>query len=301
MRQVGERPTLAGCSAGAGAVPQLIQLMSHDAPRVSQPAAALVSILCPGDVQASEQLFESGGLVMLADELQSGQEHKQLHAVSALAQLSAQPQHASAIVDNGCVSPLLGLLEHRNQELKSYAAIAFGNLCSSGALAPSRLQHPSMLPHVVSLLSSSNGLAKAPAAGAIAAMAAQPHSRQAVYQLGGLAPLASLLQSDPDTAYHAVQAIAQFAADERYRPMLAEVGALPGLHALLSSHLPHVQQCALSAIANTSFVPSAAAPLCATGVLAHLGQLLFSADEATQTMCLTALSNLLGEIGRAHV
>ena len=46
-----------------------------------------------------------------------------------------------------------------------------------------------------------------------------------MYQLGGLAPLASLLQSDPDTAYHAVQAIAQFAADERYRPMLAEVGA----------------------------------------------------------------------------
>ena len=72
------------------------------------------------------------------------------------------------------------------------------------------------------------------------------------------------------------------------------MGALPGLQALLSSHLPHVQQCALSAIANTSFVPAAAAPLCATGVLAHLGQLLFSAEEATQTMCLTALSNLLG-------
>ena len=193
----------------AGAVPQLIQLMSHASPRVSQPAAALVSILCPGDVQASEQLFESGGLVMLAEELQSGQEHQQLQAVSALAQLSAQAQHASAIVDNGCVSPLLGLLEHRNQELKSYAAIAFGNLCSSGALAPSQLQHPSMLPHVVALLSSSNGLAKAPAAGAIAAMAAQAHLRQAVYQLGGLAPLAALLQSDPDTAYHAVQAIAQ--------------------------------------------------------------------------------------------
>ena len=68
----------------AGAVPQLIQLMSHASPRVSQPAAALVSILCPGDVQASEQLFESGGLVMLAEELQSGQEHQQLQAVSAL-------------------------------------------------------------------------------------------------------------------------------------------------------------------------------------------------------------------------
>ena len=72
----------------AGVVPCLIQLMSHSSPRVSQPAASLVSILCPGDVQASEQLFESGGLVMLADELQSGQEHKQLQARSALAQLA---------------------------------------------------------------------------------------------------------------------------------------------------------------------------------------------------------------------
>ena len=72
-----------------------------------------------------------------------------------------------------------------------------------------------------------------------------------------------------------MQAVAQFAADERYRPMLPEVGALPGLQALLSSHLPHVQQCALSAIANTSFVPAAAAPLCASGVLAHLVPLTF--------------------------
>ena len=279
----------------AGVVPSLIQLMSHSSPRVSQPAASLVSLLCPGDVQASEQLFESGGLVMLADELQSGGEHQQLQAVSALAQLSAQPQHAAAIVENGCVNPLLALLEHPNQELKSYAAIAFGNLCSNGALAPTQLQHPSMLPHVVKMLSSTNGLAKAPAAGAIAAMAGQPQLRQSVYQLGGLAPLAALLQSDPDTAYHAVQAVAQFAADERFRPMLPEVGALPGLVSLLASNLPHVQQCALSAVANTSFVPAAAQPLCAHGVLSHIGQLLFAQDEATQTMCLTALCNLLGQ------
>jgi len=39
-------------------------------------------------MQASEQLFESGGLVMLADELQSGQEHKQLQALPTLAQLA---------------------------------------------------------------------------------------------------------------------------------------------------------------------------------------------------------------------
>ena len=46
----------------------------------------------------------------------------------------------------------------------------------------------------------------------------------------------------------------------------------------------------LEQLSNNSFVPAAAAPLCATGVLAHLGQQLFSAEEATQTTCLTALS-----------
>ena len=39
----------------AGAVPHLIQLMSHEQPRVSSVAASLVRDLCPGDVRNSEQ------------------------------------------------------------------------------------------------------------------------------------------------------------------------------------------------------------------------------------------------------
>ena len=108
----------------AGAVPHLIQLMSHSHARVSQVAAALVAELCPGDVHNAEQLYESGGLVMLAEQLNSGDARSQVQALSALSQLSANPQQAGAIVENGCVPALLEALDHPSQELKSYAPFA---------------------------------------------------------------------------------------------------------------------------------------------------------------------------------
>ena len=276
-----------------GAVPYLIQLMNHEQRSIREMASSLVASVCPGDMHNAEQLFQSGGLVMLAEQIVSRDQRAQLQAVSALSQLSADPQQAAAIVENGCLAPLLDLLEHPNQELKAYAAITFGNLCASDAVPQAQLQHPSVLPHLVSMLTSTNGLAKAPAVAAIASMTGQPHLRQTVFQLGGLPGLAALLQADPDTAYHAVQAVAQYAADERYRQMLPEVGVMGPLAALLASNLEHVQKCAISAIANTSFVPSAVAPLVASGALAHIGQLLFSQEEAVQKMCLTTLCNLL--------
>ena len=64
-----------------GAVPCLIQLMNHEQTRISGTAATLVSTLCPSDVQTAEQLFESGGLVMLAERLSTaGDERSQLQA-----------------------------------------------------------------------------------------------------------------------------------------------------------------------------------------------------------------------------
>lgn len=88
---------------------------------------------------------------------------------------------------------------------------------------------------------------------------------------------------DTDTSYHAVQAVAQFAADERYRAVVAAEPGVVELTALLSSHSQHVQQCALSAIANVSFVPSVVTPLADSGALAHLGVLLFNKEEQVGT------------------
>ena len=127
-------PQTQGAVRNAGAVPQLIQLMSHQNSRISSAASSLIATLCPGDVQASEQLYEAGGIVMLAEQLQSPSEGAQLQAVSALSQLSAAPAQSQAIVDNGCVRPLLGLLDHPNAELKSYAAICFGNATNANSL-----------------------------------------------------------------------------------------------------------------------------------------------------------------------
>ena len=230
---------------------------------------------------------------MLAEQLNAHDMRSQLQALSALSQLSASPQQAVAIVDNGCVQPLLELLEHPNQELKSYAAITFGNLCSASAIPPHQLQHPSVLPHIVMMLSSNNALAKAPAAGAVASMLHSTPLRESVFEMGGLPPLVALLQADSDTSYHAVQAVAQFAADERYRPMVAEQPGIGQLSILLSSHLPHVQSCALSAMANVSFVSASVRPLASSGALAQLRSILFNTDEQAQRMCLTAMCNLL--------
>ena len=86
---------------------------------------------------------------------------------------------------------------------------------------------------------------------------------------GALPALVAMLSAESDTSYHAVQAVAQFAADQQYRVSLAETGGLGALTPLLASHLPHVQQCALSALANSSFVPGAVNQLAASGALAH--------------------------------
>ena len=93
-------PQTQGAVRNAGAVPQLIQLMSHQNSRISSAASSLIATLCPGDVQASEQLYEAGGIVMLAEQLQSPSEGAQLQAVSALSQLSAAPAQSQAIVGN---------------------------------------------------------------------------------------------------------------------------------------------------------------------------------------------------------
>ena len=166
---------------------------------------------------------------------------------------------------------LLDLLDHPSQELKSYAAITFGNLSSSGAIPQHQLEHPSVLPHLVNVLTSSNGLAKGPAAGAIASMCSRPELRRTVFELGGLPGLVALLSGESDTSYHAVQAVAQFAADEAFRVSL-RMGAR---RAGAAAHRRACTQCTLSATLVGPFLPSAVAQLADAGALLQVGQMLF--------------------------
>ena len=119
--------------------------------------------------------------------------------------------------------------------------------------------------------------------------------------MGGLPTIVSCLSSSSfELPYLLVQTVAQFAADKEYRTPLAEAEGLgASLTRLLASDESHVQQCALSALANISFVPRGAAQLVSSGALGGLGRLLRETEEVS--VPLTAMVNLLAEAPRASV
>ena len=162
---------------------------------------------------------------------------------------------------------------------------------------------------IVGLLSSPSLATQQNASAALAALSQEASAREVLYRLGTLSHVIRSLSaanvrredggsgadgvSDDAARVSMLRVVAAFAADERYRTSLAETGGLGSLTPLLSSHLPHVQQCALSAIANVSFVPGAVNQLASSGALSHLGQMLFGAAEADGKMVLTAITNIL--------
>ena len=96
----------------------------------------------------------------------------------------------------------------------------------------------------------------------------------------------------PETASATEPSTESTEADESSQGAVSDdvgIGRHSEVCALARAVAEYMQQCALSAVANTSFVPAAVA----SGALGAIGQLLFAPDEATQKMGLTALFNLL--------
>lgn len=273
-------------------VPALTQLMSSPDSALRSAAMRAVSELSAGDSAATDSLRESGGVVLLSESLLSPDEQTALQAVSTIAQMSASAQHVSSIIDNNCLSPLLQLLSHRSAAVRSEAELAFSNLARSGAINSLLLHDPSASKHLVSLLRRSGGVMQSQAAIAIAGIANDARARETLFAQGALPQLVALLGADPELAGAAVQAVAHFASDERFRGTLAELGVSHALATQLSHRSPDVARCALSAVANLSFVESGIPALAAAGVPMRLGELLFGADDATLHMLLAALCNI---------
>lgn len=276
----------------ANATPTLTQLMQSQDASLRRLAMQAVSTLSAGDAHASDVLRESGGVVLLSEALLSPDEGAALQAVSTIAQMSASGAHVQAIVDNKCLGPLLQLLGHRSAPVRAEAEHAFSNLARSGAINAMLVQDPAACRHLLSLLRRSGGVMQAQAAIALAGIAADAPARETLYAQGALPQLVALLVADPELAGAAVQGVAHFAADERFRGSLAELGAAPGLCAQLGHRSADVSRCALSAVANLSFVPAAAPALAACGAPLRLAELLFSLDEGSLGMALAALCNL---------
>lgn len=276
----------------ANAIPMLTQLMQSEDGAVRTAAMRAVSQLSAGDAKSTDVLRESGGVVLLSEALLSPDETAALQAVSTIAQMSASSAHVHSIVENKCLGPLLQLLSHRSAQVRAEAELAFSNLARSGAINQMLMQDPSASRHLVGLLRRSGGVMQAQAAIAIAGIASDGAARETLYAQGALPQLVALLDADPELAGAAVQAVAHFASDERFRTVLAELGAARGLCSQLGHRNGDVCRCALSAVANLSFVPAAVPALAASGAPLKLGELLFAPDEPSLNMALAALCNL---------
>jgi len=275
----------------ANAIPMLTQLMQSGESAVRQAAMKCVTEFSAGDARSADVLRESGGVVLLSEALLSPDEATALQAVSTIAQMSASAQHVGSIVENGCLGPLLQLLAHRASAVRAQAELAFSNLARSGAINSMLVQDPAASRHLVGLLRR-GGVMQSQAAVAVAAIASDARARETLYAQGVLPQLVSLLDADPELAGAAVQAVAHFASDERFRATLAELGCARALAAQLGHRNADVSRCALSAIANLSFVPAAQPALAAAGAPMRLGEALFAPDEPTLHMALAALLNL---------
>ena len=216
-----------------------------------------------------------------------------LTGLRTLVPLAASPLNAVAIAEApGAVGALCALLDHAEMSARLAALAALSSLCALGALrAEQLLAADGALGALLALARAPGGgvpPAQRAAALAILAQAAlDAAGRRQLVALGGAALFVEALapggplEREADARRDATQALAHLAADESFRHQLAAWGALPPLCAQLASAAQpdaRVRACALSAVANVSFVDAAA--LVAAGALPRLAELLFEGEQA---------------------
>jgi len=216
-----------------------------------------------------------------------------LRGLRTLVPLAASPLNAVAIAEApGAVGALCALLDHAEMSARLDALAALSSLCALGALrAEQLLVADGALGALLALARApGGGVPPAQRAGALAILAQaalDAAGRRQLVALGGAALFVEALapggplEREADARRDATQALAHLAADEHFRQQLAAWGALPPLCAQLASGAQpdaRVRACALSAVANVSFVDAPA--LVAAGALPRLAELLFEGEQA---------------------
>jgi len=290
----------------ASALPSLVALLGAKDETSRSLAMALLTRVAPADGVGGE-LVATGGIALLCEGLVHEQGEARLEALRTLVPLAASPLNAVAVAEApGAVGALCALLDHAEMSTRLAALAALSSLCALGALrAEQLLAADGALGALLALARAPGGgvpPAQRAAALAILAQAAlDAAGRRQLVALGGAALFVEALapggplEREADARRDATQALAHLAADESFRHQLVAWGALPSLCAQLASATQpdaRVRACALSAVANVSFVDAAA--LVAAGALPRLAELLFEGEQATLRMALTALLNLLG-------
>ena len=216
-------------------------------------------------------------------------------ALATLSSLSESPVNAVALASTrGAVNELFNLLNAPEPTAASAALRALGNLCKLGSLPAEPLRSADALARLAERMQDTDSARRSAALELIAQASLDPDSRHALVSVGAPQMLVGVLAAGGAHACHATQALAQFAADERYRGQLAAWGALPPL----SNHIGANSQAdarsraaALSAVANVSYTDAHA--LVSAGAPAKIAELLFETDAPMLRMALSALTNML--------
>lgn len=178
---------------------------------------------------------------------------RRCQAASCLASIDADVGVQKAIIQAGCLAPLVALLRSdASAAAQAFAAKALANAASYGPEeGQNAIVRLGALPLLLALLVV--GKAQTPAAGTLANLAAFNASVQAeILSVGGIAPLLALLNGrNIEAAVAAAAALAEIARDNlETQAAIARAGGILPLLALLSSTSSAAQSKGMAALAQ---------------------------------------------------
>lgn len=201
-------------------------------------------------------------------------------AARVLSILSADATNHAAIVEAGCVDPLVQLLDSDSEAMQAYAAGTLGNLGtnteysdeigSAGAIAP-----------LVAMLESMVIEVQSAAVSTLSALSANADNAVSIAVAGGIAHLVRLLGSASKVVHgSAVCALVNMArCNDQLCIKIGSEGAIAPLVALLQSLSSGVQYCAALSLHILSANAENKAAIIAAGGVARLSALQQSTDK----------------------
>mmetsp|Transcript_39071 Transcript_39071/g.71157 ORF Transcript_39071/g.71157 Transcript_39071/m.71157 type:complete len:917 (-) Transcript_39071:72-2822(-) len=172
-------------------------------------------------------IIAAGGVRTLSHMLQRGPQELKAKAASALYLLASRPEGREAMTKDSAIESLI-----KDMYSHSEAVQLEGMRCLEAALRWPRNQklffrHQGLLPAIDMLSLSLSKAGKAKAAGILQCVAAMPSNIPEIIRLGGIKPLADLLEEgNMEAQVKALGALSSIALDPKYHIHLYRAGAL---------------------------------------------------------------------------
>jgi len=291
----------------AGGIKALVAGVKRGGPTAQFAAAACWDVSASCEPSALASIAAAGGPAALVQLLKAGDVKGQTNAAGALRNLAKHPENQRAIMDHGGGAALVALLGSSEARAQNQAGGALRNLTvgnpeNARAIAAGP---PSALGPLVGVLRSGGVKAKEQAAAALCNLTlSNPQAQAALIDVGGLPPLAALLQGEDGkppasdgTEEHAAGTLANVASTvNEYRHRIFECpGALGGLITLMSTGEESTRAIACSAIGNLAIEqPEIQQAIGSAGGVAALVKQATSGRAKEKALAVAALQTLSG-------